>query len=463
MPFKENLMSALHDAVGHRNAGVDDNGAVAKAASDYGFNQQQTRRLVETYNTAKTVHFFKSAEDRTGEFPLADPDVVLGQMVEVDTTPKKTATAEIGLYDYTDYDRKETDWLDGHLKAAESLHTPEGELTPDLHIDDLVNSLQKKAAEVRRTATHCRDTAGICMEKYSRAVERLTNFVQREHGSGNPIAYSEVLGGLDAALGKEAAAPIVRDLENWLHPIYRTGSESVRWSTFDQDHPAQHATIKEASEALFGYAEMVASAEQFEKMANDFETEYDELIFGEVKAANHDWTDEFIPEGALKQAQGVFNVSDLLPPEGTELKKAPAGGASGSDVGQALVDAVNKGVSGAVGASVADALKPSSGPAGEQVKLQEKLRNLQRQQILEDLITNDEILAGEDPQKVVNAYQAIMNTAPHVSLNKEVVRSVLRQATQSMAVSPFDAKAWAELENEILKQTRTPSRGEDRK
>lgn len=458
MPFKENLMSALHEAVNLRNHGADDNDAVAKVASDHRFNQEQTRRLVETYNTAKTIHFYKAAEDRSGEFPLADPNVVLGNMTDFDRSPQKSATASVGLYDYTDYDRPETEWRSGEEKAAEALFTEEPDAYADADINLVTASLIKKASEIRRTAEHCRSTAGHCTEKYAQALDRLTTFVQHSHGAGHPEAYGELLGWLDAGLGK-AAEPVVRDLEAWLHPIYRAKTDKPAFSTFNTDYPMQAKLAEEAGLALQGYAEMTATADQFEKMAADFEEEYDNLLYGETKAANHDWTDEFIPEGALgKQAvAGVVNVFDLLP-EAPPEKKSPATG-GGDGLSKVVLDTVNKGVSGAVTPAVSDALTPS-GPGQQHEKLQEKLRNLQRQQILEDLLTNDEVLAGAEPQNVLNAYEAILQTAPHVSLNKEVVRSILRQASQSMSVSPFDAKSWADLENQILKQTQAPTRGD---
>ena len=64
-PFKDRLVSALHESVGYFNQDNDPNAAVAKAAASNDFNIDQTRRLVEMFNTARTLYHYKSASDRT--------------------------------------------------------------------------------------------------------------------------------------------------------------------------------------------------------------------------------------------------------------------------------------------------------------------------------------------------------------------------------------------------------------
>jgi hypothetical protein len=82
----------------------------------------------------------------------------------------------------------------------------------------------------------------------------------------------------------------------------------------------------------------------------------------------------------------------------------------------------------------------------------DKMKNLQRQLILEELIVTDPVLKGENPDSVSRAYQTLIQIAPDVSLNREVARSILRQSVQSVAVSPYDAKSWSDLENEMRKR-----------
>lgn len=456
MSFKENLMTALNGAVAYRNGGADDNEAVAKAASDNNFNQQQTRRLAETYNTAKTIYFYKSAEDRGGAFTIADPDVVLGIMVTPEQEERKSASAAVGLYDYSEYDRRETDWLDGTDKAASSLDTHLDTITSDRNIDDVVYSLQRNSSDVTRTAEHCKSAADMCLVKYTEAIDKIASFVRLEHGVEKDI-YPITCSGIEAVLGKEAAAPVIRDLDQWVPNLFRSPTAGPDISTFDTDHPGITAVVKTAAEALGGYAESMAASEQFNKMAEEFESEWKDILFGTKKAEADSWVDDVLPgefhEKVAQSAPSSYNVGDLLAESRTVAKPV-------ADFGDSIAGVIGKGVTGAVSPAISSVMSAQpSGPSGENLSLQEKLRNVQRQQILEDLMVNDEVIAGEDPQKVTNAYQALLQTAPHVSLNKEVVRSVLRQASQAASISPFDAKSWADLEGSIAKQTQqTPTK-----
>jgi hypothetical protein len=83
--------------------------------------------------------------------------------------------------------------------------------------------------------------------------------------------------------------------------------------------------------------------------------------------------------------------------------------------------------------------------------IMEHINNLRRSTILQDLYDNDPILQEADPDDLANAYQSLVQSAPETSLNKEVVRAILRQSVNSMATSPFDAKQWADLDNVMLK------------
>ena len=63
---------------------------------------------------------------------------------------------------------------------------------------------------------------------------------------------------------------------------------------------------------------------------------------------------------------------------------------------------------------------------------------------------------------MANAYRTLVQTSPSMSLNKEIVRAVLRQSVNSVAVSPFDAKQWADFEN-VVKRTEEAETAMDRR
>lgn len=69
---KEKLRKALETAVGYYNDGMSANDAVVKSASEHDLTIDQADRVVESFNTAKTINYYdKNASDRTGGFDLA--------------------------------------------------------------------------------------------------------------------------------------------------------------------------------------------------------------------------------------------------------------------------------------------------------------------------------------------------------------------------------------------------------
>lgn len=74
------------------------------------------------------------------------------------------------------------------------------------------------------------------------------------------------------------------------------------------------------------------------------------------------------------------------------------------------------------------------------------MNNLRRQLILQDLLVRDKVLSQEDPNTVAAAFRSINQISPDTTLNKEVLRSMLRSVVQSVALSPYDAKTLADVD-----------------
>lgn len=78
--------------------------------------------------------------------------------------------------------------------------------------------------------------------------------------------------------------------------------------------------------------------------------------------------------------------------------------------------------------------------------------NRERMMLLQDLIMTDDILKKQDPRKIIQAYQQILRLAPHISLEKDVVRAQLRQMLAGQALHPTDANQLVEANTNMMKQ-----------
>jgi hypothetical protein len=447
MSFREQLMSALEAAVGHFNGGMSDTDAVIKAASDFDFNKDQAQRLVETFNTAKSIYFFKSADDRRSTFPIVDPAVVMDSLFAPVTATKAASDQSFELRDYSFYNNPEPHYdgkFDLDKSGMQKFDWEEvKESAADLSLDSLHFSLRKHAGKARQLAERCASTAAMMDAKYAEALEKIAAYVKQDWAEQTRMADVEHY--FWAKFGSEMTEPIIIDLMQWLPSSYqekRATPDMERLPTsFGEANPGIATYAEEAVAARFNKSAMVSLQGQFEKEADEMMEEWEKIA---GLTPPEDPMEGFFDPNFIKGAQASQPAAPPKPKSAPGFV-GPALETTFKGLGGAMADAAKKPVQEAAGALLA-------GDVGEEKKLTDKMRNLQRQLILEDLMTTDQVLAGEDPNAVARAYQTLVDLAPEVSLKKEIVRSVVRAAVNAVSMSPFDAKAVAELENELRRQ-----------
>ena len=79
-------------------------------------------------------------------------------------------------------------------------------------------------------------------------------------------------------------------------------------------------------------------------------------------------------------------------------------------------------------------------------------------------MNNDEIISKQNPQDVASAYNTLLSLSPSTTLQREVVRSVLRNSTANQATDPFTASQISMLEqsklrNKLLNDPSTSAKG----
>lgn len=81
-----------------------------------------------------------------------------------------------------------------------------------------------------------------------------------------------------------------------------------------------------------------------------------------------------------------------------------------------------------------------------------RMDDLTRSTLLQELIMTDPILKHQDPRKVIQAYQQILRLAPHLAMEREVVRSLLRSMTAAQSLGTMEANQLIEGNTSYLKQ-----------
>ena len=434
--FKETLMIALHDAVQNYNQSGDPNQAVVKSAEAHDFNIDQTTRLLETFNTARTIYHYKTASDRTKEFPLADASVVIPTLFKQSAIKKESTVTN---QDYSAYEVPEAEYRDGLVidKAAGVQDLDLG--TPKEHLDTSLDAAADQAYRVinvqRDLAKTAKEEATVAATKAAQILSNVAAMIKVGYEDEVMAKYNNLM---NAFQNVEQYKPVIEKLSEHIPTWIKAAFISSDVVVDDRGMEALSSRIDEAKTWMEAEAEMLAVSAQLEKEANDFEVEWLEVIRPTFPAAKPTSVCDLINTDAIKRAQA-------LPKQQAPAQKPPK-----ASPPSPIVSGLNKGIESNVGDLMGGLNQAFSGSQERENKaLSERLKNVQRQIMLEDLVTTDPVLSNESPETVSKAYGAILALAPDVASNKEVVRAVLRQAVHSVAISPYEAAVWTDLEKNI--------------
>jgi hypothetical protein len=445
MELKEQLLDALKVAVDQFNSGTEPTAAVIKAAVDSGFNSEQSMRLAEMFNNARTIYHYKHAGDKSAEFDLVDKDLV-AVGIYADNPVKKSAEPWTFDHDYSQYAQPEADYTQPVEKAAEAA-TP---LTDDTY-DSLVHDAMNKLASVRDVATMATQEAEMVDVVAGTELDKVARML---HTSYLDIAHDKY-GRLLAMFGKDAEwKPVLDALAVRIRPDYVPSAEKIAsygdGLIDDSDLDGYVSLLTSARDLFNKEATFLSYADSMFKEANDFEVEfYAQMnIESPFTKVAHPATEGSSPSDFLN----FKSAEPFGPPKPPAKKKKPLidvdslflGDAAISGMGDSLKHQISDGFDTILGGK--NITRQSKG-------LSERLRNAQRQVMLQELITTDPVLSKEDPATVAQAYTTIMNMVPDMSMHKEVVRAILRSSVHQLAVGPFDAHQWTQVESKLRQIT----------
>ena len=471
--FQNELMTALHTAVASYNETPDPDAAVIKAARAHDFNVEQTKRLVETFNTARTLYQYERGE-KTAQFPLANQAAVMLALFKP-TTPEVKAAA----VDYSEYDQPERLAHEGHLTLAigdlpVEKQAAGGSMTLNAQSERVYKQLNAKRAAADYVIGNSRQVALAADQCFQKLADWLRYLPHDEAVD----KYARLKG---AWQDHDKYGPILKRAHAWMPPALQLmqGPVSELGPVIeDRDLTPGMNAIKEAQQLIEEVCNLEAAGLQLQKEADADEHEFLDLILSAAPADVTDPLASFFPKRAqvetTERTTKVPANPQLLTPDdlATQLasmtKDVTVRRTSGDGgkrepgnldklIGKAFETAGGSGLESVFGTIEKARNRPIM---AENAKMTERLRNVQRQVILQDLMINDPMISEAGPDTVQNAYIAVMQMAPEVTTNKEVMRAILRHAVHSVAISPFDASSWVELEKLIqdVRGTRPPTK-----
>lgn len=415
--FKIQLKDVLSRAVSYFQDTGDPNGACIKAANELGLNADQADRLVETFNTARVICHYKAAEDKASSCSLADKDTVRGSLTPQATEVKES---EYDTADYGCYKQAEVDYVVPEVKMA-GFTVREDPISKEasdwLAIRELT-ALQECIKTAEEEARAANAMADMLAEKAAMALSRNVS-IDDVHDRVARIVTAYAMDDRYAP-GVEKVAEFLPAASDPDIGLLRKYASMHVIDTSDID--GIMGAIKEAADFAAESAALMAYAGEMKRAAQGAPDPLD--------TASKDELDEILLRERIRSER--------------HRRTAPAAGGGGgsSSGGGSYVDL--KGFTTYVG----DTLRDQYGRAYDKAVTEatDSVNNLRRQLILQDLLVRDKVLSQEDPNAVVAAFRSVNQVSPDTTLNKEILRSMLRSAVQSVAISPYDAKTLADVD-----------------
>jgi len=451
------LMAAIEKTATIINDGMSPSSAIAKAAAEDRIPPGHIRLMVHAYNTGRTSRQRsegESALEKAADFPLADASEVLEQLYP--SQVKTAAAIQSSTIISTEYAIPPTGMLSRRAKqekAANNIdwrtwsrgeyadddgNVHQREVTasaPEPYGHDPAEAYKRAYAETERQTRafeELRRKKAAAMDKMASTFNEMSNYFRRTDATPIPIVKEQAYL-LHGGKGRQLIDQIVQ-----VTPGLAKMAQHTR------------AVISNSLQPVDG--EVYGLISQF----------LDEL--DQYKQASHNFNDAASKIAQAKEdtlrpfQQGLLSVLDdeIFSPTSEKQATVP-----GMLYGASAV----KNLLGGVADSAKD---PSAGPFNNSQSVYESLtdpdheadlRNIRSQAMLQDLMLNDDVIGGYDPQQTINAYNDIVSMSPRAGSQRLLMQSLLRKNLEQGAMDTFEADQLLGIEEKQRKLTSPPGKG----
>lgn len=410
------VLAALESSIGLVNGGLGANEALAKKAEENGFGAELAKRMVEAYNVSKTLAHYKhaAAEKRGENFPLADAQEVLKLLYAPRAV--KTAAAPVRLL----FGEREN----FNVKAAANVPLPALRSMPlDRDPDVEFNAWTRERDRLQLVESEARQAHAELGLKMAGALGRAVHHFKL--ATHTPFQEVE----------KRAAAEYGDLGRRCMDMIHRAGNlAEARWTK-----TASARLVLDRSKEPYGdianlvaWAKAAAMQAQKEAAAScSLKAHMAKKPYKGKKTASllsEALSSPFPVEGPTGSREGLRNA--LLEKQAVVSLFMP------------LNEMFWGGVKDPAKESPTSMLDPQH-EAG--------LKSIKVRGMLNDLMSNDEVISQYPREQVLDGYNKIIEVAPEAGSRSLVMRGLLRRHLQQGGVmEPHEVKALAETEQKIV-------------
>lgn len=443
---EQKLIAAIENAAGLVNGGMAPNDAIVKSASEANIPAGHLNLMVHAYNTGRTTKQREAGSDtleKAADFQLADVDAVRERLF-----PAAVKTSAEIARDHvvsTDYAVSPAGMLQRRKaamakEAAAAVALPEKTWAPPPRDEQ---AAARKAASAKRAAElvteEVRRRSTVAYSKAAAAMEELHMYFRHP---GN-ISFQDAKREADLRLGREGVA--VLEKLSAVYPHLEKQAET-RQMYFGDLEPIR--LVSQVIAAVETYN--AAHAQVPVKQAAFGKKEAPEILTGSILRNPSDEPLTLKSAAPASPAGGGVGGSKPAP-----RKPSPsAGGGGGGDFLNNVMSAP-RAIGGAL-ASIPDQLpgaqkSPSELKSDAYANLTDpahdnELRNIRAQGVLHDLVVNDPVISGYDPQEVAMAFNELADLSPDFVDSPSVMQALLRKRLEAGQMADFDIKQLIDMD-----------------
>lgn len=441
---EQRLTEALEKVATLVADGESPNDAIVKVASDAGIPAGHVNLMVTAFNTGRTETQRKIGQDifeKAAEFDIADAEEILNRMYpkEIKSASEiREATAVSEEYSapptwHRDYVKKATfnQDLPPLTDKVEPLPTDKSFAMKKAfcRAQDMKREIENKRAEVSNLQDALIDS-----------ITKLGEYFKQPGCE----PYLGVKGNLVRLFDKKASA-LFNMLETRNTRLVKQAGDGREFYSLVDFSKEPYALFRKCLNQAETLIEKQASFNKFEKEAV---AAVEDSILPFAESQDYRQTSGVLAS-VEKKAAGVFGMLNPFNPSGImsgyESATDKLNKAIGSEIAESQIFSRQRALS--------KALTELEDP-----KHKGKLRNLQASSLLTNLMANDDVISGYDPEEVLGHYNELSQIAPRASLHEGIMRAMLRKRLSggSSAIDPYEIGEILKFENQLKERDVDP-------
>jgi len=435
---EQKLIAAIERAASLVNDGMSPNDAIVKSASEANIPAGHLDLMVHAYNTGRTTKQREQGNDtleKAADFQLANADVVREALY-----PAQSKTSAEIVRDHsvsTDYAVSPTGMLQRRKaamakEAAAKVALPEKTWTPpprDEHAAAVKAASAKRAAEL--AAEEIRRQSTVAHAKAAAAMEELHEYFRHP---GN-VSFHDAVRETELRLGDDGVN-VLKKLAA-VYPFLEKQAATKQMFVGECVPVTLVSNVLDAVETYNAAREKAASV--VTKQAGFGKKEAPEILTDSImrNPANEPLTLKSAAPQPPK-TPGAPKPSDTEQPGLVKALLAPSKGVANT---LANIPSIVPGPKKEPKELKQDAYKSLTDPSQDT-----ELRNIRARSVLHDLVLNDPVISGYDPQEVALAFNELSDLSPNFVDSPSMLQALLRKRLEAGQMADFDIKQLVDME-----------------